>query len=336
MYSSRSSFFVRLGIASFLAFGLSHCWISMAHAQLPNAWDLDNNANQQLSIHYVRRGNIHINDVWLDGEPLFKVAAPATNEDKNARHNILPIEWRVNEIETRLGKIVRNGFDPDALQVTVSTLNNQTVIIVAGHDWALPLMTVTEYDRQIDSTSNALSEIAETRAAIVKEALLKANRERQPEYLLQQFYALVIMLSMVIASSLTMRRLQKLLKQRWQKLNQAFTKDTSSELTDTNTVEVPQNSSSQWISFSHLQSLHLPQFSLLQRRNINLTLRSLLWWGQITIWLGGSMIALLLFPQTRLAGVWLISVPVSFIAILLGLSVAKKISDILIVYWLGQ
>lgn len=46
--------------------------------------------------------------------------------------------------------------------------------------------------------------------------------------------------------------------------------------------------------------------------------------------------SLVLFPQPRGAGIWLFGVPASFVTILLSLSVAKKIIDFLIVYWLRR
>ncbi|MCG8365088.1 MAG: mechanosensitive ion channel family protein [Pseudanabaenales cyanobacterium] len=330
-------FFLRLVIiASLLILGQSHCWIPMAHAQLPSLLNLDKSSKPQPSVDYVQIGNAHIADITLDGEILFSIAAPASNYDQNDHRNILPIEWRTNEIQDRLDKIMINGFDPETLKVTVRTINNETVIVVAGRDWEQRLMTVTELDRHMDDTFHTLSEIAEERAEITKTVLLKANRERQPEYFRKQLYSLGIVLSGVIISSLIILQLKKLLKQHWRRLNQTSTEDTSSGPADANTFETAETISSQWISFPHSQELRWIPLSVMQQRRINLTLRFFLGWGQITIWLGGSIWALLLFPQTRAIGWWLIEVPVSFITILLGFSVAKKTIDILVVYWLDK
>ncbi|MGK7926932.1 MAG: mechanosensitive ion channel family protein [Spirulina sp.] len=318
-------FFIWFAIASLFALGL---WMPKANAQFPNLWNLNSESVKKTSISYVERGNIHIAPIRLDGVPLFKIAAAASDE-QNGLRNILPIEWRVNEIETRLVKIVNSDFDPESLQVKVSTLNNQTVIVVSDRKGKITLMTVTELDRQIDTISSSLDDIAEGRADKIKKALLKGKAERQPEYLQQQFYTFLKVFFAAIASSLLIQQSQKLLKKQWRKLNQPPTEETP----PTEPVEVPQNRSLLRRSIQRLRSLRL---SLPQRRQLNLTLRFIFWWGQITIWLAASITGLLLFPQTRSAGVWLIGVPVSFIAILLGLGIAKKIIDVVIVYCLDR
>ena len=348
------------GLASLLALGLSQFWMPGVSAQLPNLWDLNQSSNRQPSIQYIKRGNVHIADVRLDGVPLFKVAAAAANDDGEDRRNILPIEWRVNEIETRLNKIVRGEIDPEALRVTVSTLNSQVAIVVAERDWEQLLMTVTELDRQIDSTSSTLAEIAEMRAEQIETALLEAHRERQPDYLQQQFSHVLMGLLVAIVSSLIMRQFQRVLKRHGQRLNSSRPVETALETLNTTEENVEdvvetaiaatppaktaQNPFSQplsrWRSFLRLQwwlqRWRWPQLSLSQHRNINLTLRFLLWWGQLSLWLVGAIIALLIFPQTRGAGVWLLLVPIKFVAILLGLGAIKKILDLLVVYGLNK
>ena len=119
-------------------------------------------------------------------------------------------------------------------------------------------------------------------------------------------------------------------------LNQKSTEDISSQSTDKNFAENSPNNSSESIAFPNAKTPHLPEFSLTKQRSDNLTLRFLLWWGQVTIWLVASIVGLLLFPQTRGYGIWLIGVPINFVGILLVLSIAKKIIDNLIICWLGQ
>lgn len=324
------------GISACLIFGMSFFWLSSAHAQFPSFSNPDTSSNRQPNIHYIQRGNMHIANVRIDGVSLFQVAAPAAIDDTDSQSNILPIEWRVNEIETHLEKIVNSGIDPNALRVTASTLNNQEVIIAQGKDWKLPLMTITELDRQIDSTSYSISEIAKVRASKIKSALLEANRERQPEHLKQQFFYLLIILVVVIIVSLILRYLQSLLKHQWKQLNSKKIKDPTTTQNNDHPEEWTSTESYQQTTAGHARRKHWPKLSLPQRKNINLTLRSLLWWSQVVIWLSFAILALLLFPQTRQAGLWLVGVPVSFVGILLVLSISKKVIDILVVYGLHR
>ncbi len=326
------SHFLQWLFASLLALAVSHTYTPAAHAQFPNLSELNSSSSPQPSIDYIQRGNIHIANVRLDGVPLFKVATPAAN-GTDAQNNVLPIEWRVNEIETNLAEIVNGGFDPKALQVKAQSLNNQTVLVAeAGQDWKLPLMTITELDRQVDSTSNALSDIAEARAEKIKAALVNAHEERQPEGVRQAFLYLSIVVLIVLFTSLLLWQLQRLLRRQWHILR-AESEKTVPELTDADTA-------SEWTTTAQAERARFSILSFTKQRNINSTLRSLLWWGQISLWLAGAIVALVLFPQTRGAGIWLFGVPVSFIAILLALSMAKKVIDFLIVYglkrWAGQ
>ena len=334
----KGRFFLLWGLVSLCVIGLSYGWSPRAQAQLPKLWEAQDNSDRP-SIEYVQRGNMHIAPVKLDGVPLFEIAAPAANDDNDSR-NILPIEWRVNEIETRLTRIVRTGFSPADLRVIAKELNNQTVIVAIKGKWEQHLMTVTELDRQIDGTFMTSAAIARTRAVEIKEALLLANEERQPEYIRQQLSFLLKMMAGVIISSLIMQRLQKLLKRQWRSLNHHSTPDaTPDEPPAASPAEKPEDSSdllSQWLSFSSLPRSSLPQLSVARQRNLNLALRSLLWWGQVIIWLAAVTLTLLIFPQTRAIGLWLARVPISFILILLGLSNVQKFINMLVVYWLGQ
>lgn len=327
----RSHFFHWL-FASLLALAVSHICTPVAHAQFPNLSELNSSSNPRPSIAYIQRGNIHIANVRLDGVPLFKVATPAAN-DTDAQNNVLPIEWRVNEIETNLAEIVNGGFEPDALQVKAQSLNNQTVLIAeAGEAWRMPVMTVTELDRQIDGTSNALSDVVKARAEKIKAALVTAQEERQPEGVRQALLYLSIVVLIVLLTSLLLWQFQRLLRRQWHIL-QAESEETVPELTDADT-------SSEWTTTAQAEKARFSILSFKKQRNINSTLRSLLWWGQISLWLAGAIVALVLFPQTRGAGIWLFGVPVSFIAILVALSMAKKVIDFLIVFglkrWAGQ
>ena len=163
----------------------------------------------------MQRGNIHIADVRLDGVPLFPVAAAADGDPQN-RQNISPIEWRVNEIETRLQQIVNKGFEPNALRVTVQTMNQQTVIVASGNGWEQPLMTVTELDRQIDNTASTFIELAD----VLRDRLLHAHKERQPDHLKSRSKLAAIVITLTLLVSGLVRHLQQRLKQQWRGLNQ--------------------------------------------------------------------------------------------------------------------
>ena len=148
MRDRRRSFILML-IASCLAIVL---WGLPSQGQFSEILTQEHNSEQRPNISYRQRGNLHIANVKVDGVGLFQVASPAAQASDDRQH-ILPIAWRVNEIETRLSRIVDLGYDPDDLKVFASTLNNQSVILAKTSMWQQQVMTVTELDRQIDGTS---------------------------------------------------------------------------------------------------------------------------------------------------------------------------------------
>jgi len=343
-------------------------WISLGTpqvlAQLPSFSTSDNASAPSLS--YVQRGNLHIANVRLDGKPLFQVAAAAAsqqNEELGDRRNVLPIEWRVNEIETRLRKIINSNKGLKNLEVETSTLNGLTVIVVKTQDIDQPLMTVTELDLQIDSTSNSIQQIADARATSLKVALVQAYKERQPAYIRQQLSWIVPMTSAIGVISIILLRVQNRFKLQWRRLSEvahelqqaALEAEAQSYSVVTSPSEEPlqipsapseaepapeQATTTQGKmlrrtinAFYYWPRKWLHSVPLFQQRNLNLTVRALLWWGQLTLWLSGSIAVLLAFPNTRGLGIWLIGVPVSFTIILLALTIAKKIIDGLVTFW---
>ena len=334
-----------------------------AIAQLPSFSTTDNASAPSLS--YVQRGNLHIANVRLDGIALFQVAAAAANqqnEELGDRRNVLPIEWRVNEIETRLRKIINSSRELKNLEVETSTLNGLTVIVVKTQDIEQPLMTVTELDLQIDSTSNSIGQIADARASRLKSALIQAYEERQPAYIRKQLSWIVPMASAIGAISMILLRLQNRFKRQWRRLSEVAheLQQAALEAEEQSYAVTPSSEEALQVSpppheagpaseqgtaaqgrmlrrainsFYYWPRKWLHSLPLLQQRNLNLTVRALLWWGQLTLWLSGSIAALLAFPNTRGLGIWLIGVPVSFTIILLALTIAKKIIDGLVTFW---
>jgi moderate conductance mechanosensitive channel len=135
--------------------------------------------------------------IWLDGRNLFTIAAPALQDDKAAVLN--PIESRVQIIEERLTQLVRTGFDPDSLRVSVEkdASSRQPVIYMRysrnGKPQVEELMTVTALDAEVNGMS--AEDWAEEVRIIVEDALLTAQQERQQPFLRQRgLWAMLILL----------------------------------------------------------------------------------------------------------------------------------------------
>ena len=82
----------RLGlITSLFIIVLSFPGFSIAYAQIPSLEHLQNDrADYQASVDYIDLGNVHIAEIWLDGLPLFEIAAAAAVVNEESDRNLLP------------------------------------------------------------------------------------------------------------------------------------------------------------------------------------------------------------------------------------------------------
>ena len=108
-----------------------------------------------------------------------------------------------------MSDIIRDGFDPNRLKVTPSSLNNQIVIVASDKDWGpRQLLTITTSDVEIGTTQN-IGKLAEKWSKAIKKALLQAWKQRQPAYQRQQIPIVLAILAVVIAGSFGIKMLQK-------------------------------------------------------------------------------------------------------------------------------
>jgi small-conductance mechanosensitive channel len=148
-----------------------------------------------------RVGNLIASPVRLDGRELFDVAA--TEYENN-----FPIKKRVELIENELQGIVSNqlygrglfspGFQIDSLKVEVSDRNGETVIVADDGDrlQTRQILTVTVEDAKYNGYP--IASWAERLTLIIKEALIKAQIERQPASLLHQLGLMFFFLAVLL------------------------------------------------------------------------------------------------------------------------------------------
>ncbi len=224
--------------------------------------------------------------IWLDGRRLFQVTA---------LEDYLP--KRVEQIETNFSQINRAYFqsDRDDLRVNVVTVNGSPTIEVNGEY----LLTVTKLDAEllgIDPTT-----WAKQLSQILREALIQAKQERQPQFLQRRGgISLGIMFSIAIANWL-------LAKLRWL-IHPDKTDDPDISTTDTATKKQYKNN-----------------FRAIEAR--------LLFYFQILLWVAGVIGCSNLFPYTRPLQVWLLSglkIPLKVGLIILGTYLTIRLSHALI------
>lgn len=270
-------------------------------------------------------GNIVYAPVELDGRKLFQIAAEAATGTESTGGES-PIQMRVTIYETKLNWVVGAGFDADTLEVNPGNRDGKTVINVADGD-RLPKMDIvslTELDARLHGVSEA--ELAKQLSEIIQPALIRAQLERQPEYLRSRGAIAGAILLGASAIGFILRRSQHQLKQRWDSLAQNPPLDP--QLLP-NATPVPSDRVPSEARQSELFALQEQQIQWERQRDVNALKRRLLQVGQFLLWLGVLAGIAGLFPYTRWLQNWLLTKPLVLLILLLT-SFAIKLSDVAI------
>lgn len=253
-------------------------------------------------------------DVQLDGRKLFAIAGPTVRNQTSQNTEAPPLKERIEKIETTLHRIANSSFNPKTLQVRLDIDPKSSLPVISVNDSYL--MTVTTLDAQLQGQDpeRRATELTQT----LKEALLSARQERQPDALARQtLLAGQILLSMGVASlviSLAQRRLKFQAEQIKARMAAV--------------PEVPPNLEPGLPppAMTAVQE----QMNQRQRRNANDVQRRLLQAMQVGIWAIGSFVILGLYPYSRWLQSLVFSGPLRVLGIVLLTYVAIRVSDVLI------
>ncbi|WP_199309844.1 MULTISPECIES: mechanosensitive ion channel family protein [Synechocystis] len=148
-------------------------------------------------------GNLDYTTVRVDGEPIFLIAVPTGNTDKEGGSALSPIVYRQQRIESKFKEIIQRGFDPDTLSVASSILNGAIIIQISDDKNLRPqiLRTITKADADLYALTP--EDLASETVDQVRNALLRAQQERQPEARRKQTRVALVIVSVVITVSLT-------------------------------------------------------------------------------------------------------------------------------------
>lgn len=298
-----------LGLALFSLLNQS----SIAWGQSPNLsqWGLPSSG-----FAITTEGNeksIEAGKVRLDGRALFRVAVP--NIAKNMENaDPSPLQERIRTIQDTLNRIANSPFDPQSLQVTsqIDTSSNLPVIFINDQY----LMTVTTLDAQLygyepQRQANRLTQI-------IKDALLRAQLERQPQIITRQSLIAVGILLALLGSSWGFTRLQQRLK--WKK------RQLTAQITPDSQIAAQSAHQTQTVTKDNLEHQRNKQ----QHRDITDLQNRLLQLLQVGIWVGGILLILGLYPYTRWLQPFLLSTPLKILSIGLGIYAAIRLSDVLV------
>lgn len=244
----------------------------------------------ELERFFIDRSSASRAAVGLDGQPLFQVAAPVGSAEGGDGTEILSVQARVQLIESRLKRIATRGFDPKTLDVQITWENQQPVLIVNsvadGRTYQDTLLTVTDLDARLHETD--METLAQEWAATVEAALLRFQRERQPDFLKQQLIIAALILAIAAILSLLLRY--------WQhRLNRQHDRLVADAQDQANQLATPLDPAAPQVTTALLQQ----QLATRQQRHLVAIKTLFTIAGQVVLWFISLFLILGLFPYTR-------------------------------------
>ena len=280
------------------------------------------------SILAARDVEVSTSRVVLDGDTLFVIAAPAIKMDSNKSDSPTPIALRRQAIEQQLDRIANGNINPKTLAVTSTQDQTSGLPVLAVNGQYL--MTVTELDAQLRSSTP--QQWASELTSVVRTALLKAYRERQPRFLIRQgVVGGSIIVTLLLLSRLFARRYRYLKAQRRQ-LNAKEIKAGAVKAEERKALRDQEISGPQEPAVFLETSAEVTSTTLAhqQHRNLlDLRLR-ILRIAQVVLWGCGTFTILGLFPQMRWLRPFLLSTPLQLLGIGLSIYVLTRLSDVLV------
>lgn len=251
--------------------------------------------------------------VRLDGRRLFTIAVPTPTQSDN-QNNPTHLQERIEGIETTLNRVVRAGIKPKELSVTTRIDESSGLPVITVNDQYL--MTVTFLDAQLQGQNP--ERYAEELVETVRSSLLRAYRERQPQFLTEQGWVAGGLLFAVCLVSWGINRVQHQLKAQLRQLRNEPVPAIST---------LPESAEA-----GDAAEVATVQYHLRQRRKFNLkdAQRRFLQLVQIVLW--GTTVLLLLgfFPYTRWLQPLILSVPLQVGGIALLTYAAIRVVDVII------
>ncbi|HEY9860532.1 MAG TPA: mechanosensitive ion channel family protein [Candidatus Obscuribacterales bacterium] len=307
---------------SVMPISLSPVTAQSATAQLsqtlnPNVQKLDSFLTQ--SSPQGDSADVTTSEVRLDGRTLFSIALPEVTQKSG---QATPVRQRARDIETTLQRFAHSGIEPARLQVT-SAIDQQSglPVIYVNDQW---LMTVTTLDSQLQGRTP--ERWANQLTDIIRNALIRAQQERQPQFLLRQALIADGIGFVVIIGSYGLNRLQRRFRAKQIRLQSQI--PTQAEvLPDAVSAADPSSSTSEQLETAATVE---HQLTTRQQHNVYEIKRRLLDGAQVGLWGGSTYVILGLFPQSRWLQPLLFSAPLQVLGIGLLTYVAVRAAEVLI------
>ena len=328
----------------FLSVSLVITSATVASAQFSPTGDTSQSIATAAPRGVTRLGNIESAKVKspVDGRYILTVSSP-TVLNRNDPGDLLPVEYRANQVESQILRVLRLDPlpEPDKIQVETAFLNQQLVLFANAPDESisrpLPLVTVTELDGLADGRT--AEEVAENWKNRLQDELKKDLELVSPARYSQQLVmaAQVVgggaLLTLVIWVARRVLHKRKHHLQERQKTALEAAQAAAAQV-EHNPEDAPETVQKQR---NRLVGVILRQFSIERRLQLDNFFLWLLLWLQILIWYGAALWVMQIIPYWMKWRGWLLSQPLILLGIwffiTLGLWVARLLIDKLLNAW---
>ncbi len=272
--------------------------------------------------------NIVYKPIKIDGREIFKVAAIAGQEIQG-NSNTSPLNIRVKLYENNLRQTIKNCFDADTLKLTLEIQENQTLVFASDAEELKnqELIAITDLDAQIHGISR--EDLANQIIGFMRDALIRAQTERKPDYLFRQFLISIGIILTLILLSFLISILQKYCFKKYQKIQKLIE---SLKLSYPQIDELRNNQQLSTVK-PELTLGQKQQLIWEQQQDKNAFFRSLLQVIHIILWLCGIGWILGNFPYSRWLQILLLSYAMVLITII-GTYLIIQVSPV-IINWLA-
>ncbi|NEO57832.1 MAG: mechanosensitive ion channel family protein [Okeania sp. SIO3B5] len=246
--------------------------------------------------------NIVYKPIKIDSREIFKVAAVAGQEIQG-NSNTSPLNIRVRLYENNLKQTIKNCFDADTLKLTVETLENQTLVFASDAEELKNqfLIAITDLDAQIHGISR--EDLTNQIIGFLQDALIRAQIERQPDYLIGQSLISFGIILVLILLSFLISIWQKYCLRKYQKIQKSI------ENLKVSRPQIDELRNYQELTTAKTE-LALGQKQQLiweQQQHKNSFFRSFLQVNHLILWLCGIIWILGNFPYSRWLQIFLVS-----------------------------
>jgi moderate conductance mechanosensitive channel len=247
--------------------------------------------------------------VRLDGRDLFILATPITQQTDQP--NQTPLKARITGIETNLKRWVNRAPKELNLTAAIDAQSNLPIVTINQQY----LMTVTTLDAELQGQSPIA--YANHLTPIIRSALLQAKQERTVSFLIHQTLVAIALLFVGLILRWGLNHLQRQLLQQ-----QSHIQAKISPLSHLPSENSDSGAQTQLRVQQQLDQREQYSITVMQRRVLQII--------QLLSWAVLGFIILGLFPATRELQPFLLSTPLTVIAIILVTYLLMRITDVLI------